>query len=205
MTKTVMAATLALGALTLAGCAQVLMVAVGGAGMVWMGVDFGAVEGWLRLVAAAFLVWHPWHEQWLGFRKVFNARVHGYRWSHAQVIQFWREPPFESGPLSRQMNALQTLALATVFPALALWGPWWAIAFAFAFYMCDRVYTHGKKSVPGGWSAVVGAIALFALLLSMGVRPLTLQSYAVVLAAGLAAGVALYAPWWMAYRKARTS
>lgn len=202
MTK-LLAATLALGALTLAGCAQVLMVVVGGAGMVWMGVDFGTLEGWLRLLAAVALVWHPIQEQRLGFRKVFNARIHGYRWSHAQVIQFWREPPFESGPLSRRRNAAQATLLATVFPALALWGPWWAITFAFSFYVCDRVYTHGKKSVPGGWSAVVGAIALFALLLSMGVPPLTLRSGATVLAAVLAAGVALYAPWWMAYRTVR--
>lgn len=149
-------------------------------------------ETWLRLLAALVLLWHPIHEQQLGFWGAFNRAVCEIQHPNCRTF------------LSRRQNALQATLLATVFPALALWGPWWAITFALAFYVNDRIYTHGKKSVPGGWSAVVGAIALLALLLSMGVPPMTLQSYAAVLAAGLAAGVALYVPWWMAYRKVRS-
>lgn len=188
--------------LFLAGAAGLYLVADPSA--LFVGVD--EVELTLRVLAAGALILHPIHEQRKGFRRVFNARVRGYDLLKAdsRVIHYPSDFNVFNSPLSRTMNALQAAGLVTVFPALALWGPWWALAFAFSFYTYDRFYTHGLRQVPAGWSALVGAVALFSLLLSMDLPPLTVSTAAIVVAAVSSAAVTLFLPWRMAYSEVRS-
>lgn len=170
---------------------------------------FVGVDGWelaLRVLAAGALVWHPIHEQRLGFRYGFNAAVKGYvpaRWisgvgSPAVIDQVlkWREHP-----LSRTMNRIQTAGLVTVFPVLALVGPWWAHVGMLFFYAFDLTWTHVYKEVPGMWSAFVGVLSLSLLTVT---APLLVPGWIVAVAA-LAGLLLLAAPWVMAYRRVKTS
>lgn len=158
-------------------------------------------ETWLRLVAAAALVWHPWHEQRLGFRHYFNEAIQWNAWERDQDYCIdWR------GPLSRRQNAVQAAALVTVFPALALFGPWWALVGIATFYAGDYLWTHWTQKIPGLWSAVLALLATCAALWTA--RPDFSEWDYPLLVTSLAAEAGLLVlalPWWMAYRKVKTA
>lgn len=153
----------------------------------WLSLD---LELALRVLAAGALFWHPIHEWLKGFRKAFILAVQGHLIRGDRI-------------LSRRQHALQAAGLMTVFPVLALVGPWWAWPGIVAFYVADWLYTHGEKEIPAGWSTLPPIAALAALAVVHQGPGVSVTAFVIAVVSAATGPILLALPWWRAYRRVR--